>query len=562
MRTGRLLSSVSHGEILVQAALVGLLSGLLVILFRIGINLSLSSTVAFMQNYALHIRLLLFPLVGGLGGLIAGFLVYRFAPETSGSGIPYVKMALARMGNATRVRSVLIKFFAGIFGIGTGLSLGREGPSVQLGAGAGALIGRIFRLKGTLQDNLIAAGAGSAIGATFNAPIAGAIFVLEELVNRFSTNLLLPVLTATVCASSLSRGILGNNPAFTLPVLPNFSVSELPAALGLGILAGILGKLFAQTIFAFQKLYLSSHIKPFLRPALAGSIIGIIGCFLPLILGPGNIAADELFRGNIPIKAVFVIFLLKFIATPLCFGSGAAGGIFLPMLMLGAFLGWLCSYLFSFCGLDISPQLFAIMGMAAFLSAVGRTPITAVVMVFEMTGGYSQILPIMLCAALADFTSGLLGHKPIYTMLVMRGQKSGTALALSSMRVKDFAVKNNTVLRLSMSVSEALDIFRSSKVSTLPVSDYKNRLIGTVSRHELEDFLYQGNTGTELLDKVLNPDAEIISPNDDLYSAYYRLHSSGGGALAVVDKHMRIVGMLTRHELSEALLSWRSKHQK
>ncbi|OGH96551.1 MAG: hypothetical protein A2039_00560 [Candidatus Melainabacteria bacterium GWA2_34_9] len=151
---------------------------------------------------------MIFPLITGLGGLISGILVFKFAPETQGSGIPYVKLTLARIGKGTRIRSIFVKFFAGLAGIGTGLSLGREGPSIQLGAGAGALVAKMFKMRGTEQDELIAAEAGAAIGATFNAPIAGTIFVLEELVQGFSPSLLFPVLVATVTASTMARHFL------------------------------------------------------------------------------------------------------------------------------------------------------------------------------------------------------------------------------------------------------------------------------------------------------------------------------------------------------------------
>ena len=185
-------------KIILQAALVGLISGFLVILFRLCIEYMLGKITGLAAGMELSRRMMFLPGIAAAGGLVSGLLVCKFAPETKGSGIPYVKMALARMGNVTRIRSIFVKFFAGIAGIGAGLSLGREGPSVQLGAGAGALVSRIFRIKGTSQDKLIAAGAGSAIAATFNAPIAGAVFVIEELVNRFSAGLLLPVLMATV----------------------------------------------------------------------------------------------------------------------------------------------------------------------------------------------------------------------------------------------------------------------------------------------------------------------------------------------------------------------------
>ena len=191
-----------------------------------------------------------------LGGLISGYLVYKFAPEAKGSGIPYVKASLLHLGNLTRVRSIFVKFFGGIASIGTGMSLGREGPSVQLGAGSGALIGKLFKLSGTDKDKLISAGAGSAIAATFNAPIAGTIFVLEELMQKFNSSILFPVLVSTVVASSLARFLLGNNTSFLIPTLDERTSINIFVCLIVGIISGILGVIFSKLIHFNNGLFL------------------------------------------------------------------------------------------------------------------------------------------------------------------------------------------------------------------------------------------------------------------------------------------------------------------
>ena len=249
-KTGYFLQEIARSKIILQAVMVGLISGLLVVFFKVSINKLFEFIQNFISQFDLSHKLLIFPLITTLGGLISGVLVFKFAPETKGSGIPFVKMVMARMGNITRVRTIVVKFLAGVAGIGTGLSLGREGPSVQLGAGAGALVGKIFKMKGTDQGKLIAAGAGSAIGATFNAPIAGTIFVLEELVNKFSASLLFPVLVATVTASSVARHFLGNNPSFTIPYITHdLSFEGISVCIILGIVAGFLGVAFAKIIY-------------------------------------------------------------------------------------------------------------------------------------------------------------------------------------------------------------------------------------------------------------------------------------------------------------------------
>src|SRR5574344_577678 len=223
-KTITFFQDISRSEIIIQAILVGLISGILVVLFKVCITDLFNFIQRFLAPFSFTQKLLIFPTITTLGGLISGFLVFKIAPETKGSDIPYVKLTLARIGKGTRLSRIFVKFFAGVAGIGTGLSLGREGPSVQLGAGAGALVAKIFKKRGTNRHNLIAAGAGAAIGATFNAPIAGVIFVLEELSQNFSAKILFPVLISTVCASEIARFFCGVNPSFSIPNIQNSAV--------------------------------------------------------------------------------------------------------------------------------------------------------------------------------------------------------------------------------------------------------------------------------------------------------------------------------------------------
>ena len=397
-----------------QAVCVGILTGMVVLLFRLGIENLFKFVMTHFYSHPF-----IFLTITTLGGLISGLLVTKLATETGGSGIPYVKMSLKRHGKRIRVRTVFVKFFAGVIGIGTGLSLGREGPSVQLGAGVGSFIGKVFKLDGLSRDKLVASGAGAAIGATFNAPIAGTLFVLEELIHKFTPAMLFPTLVATVVASTVARHFLGSNPCFDIR-LGEISIEGwiLPVSLLLGLLSGVFGVLFSKTIFMFKNLYKKITVPDYAKPAIAGLLTGIIGLALPYILSSGNGTVEILLQNKLPIILVTTIFFAKFFITPLCFGSNAAGGIFLPMLMLGAFLGYITGFLTNILGTEISLAACSALGMAGFLSAVARTPLTAVVMVFEMTGSYECILPLMLTAAVADMTAAKLKHQPIYAELI------------------------------------------------------------------------------------------------------------------------------------------------
>ena len=554
-KTGYFLQEIARSKIILQAVMVGLISGLLVVFFKVSINKLFEFIQNFISQFDLSHKLLIFPLITTLGGLISGVLVFKFAPETKGSGIPFVKMVMARMGNITRVRTIVVKFLAGVAGIGTGLSLGREGPSVQLGAGAGALVGKIFKMKGTDQGKLIAAGAGSAIGATFNAPIAGTIFVLEELVNKFSASLLFPVLVATVTASSVARHFLGNNPSFTIPYITHaLSFEGISVCIILGIVAGFLGVAFAKIIYKnnefFEKM---DKIPNWLKPAIAGFGIGVIGIFIPYVLGSGNLSVDLLLQHKLALSVVVLVFAVKFFVTPFCFGSGAAGGIFLPMLMLGSFLGYIVASIFNMFGFHVDVVVMAMIGMGAFLASVARTPITAVVMVFEMTAGYTHILPIMLSAAIADLIAEKLNHRPIYASLIVNQVKSQEAKLLSSLLVKNYMKTDLVCFSSNMTISMVQEKIKNYSFKTYPVKNDKNKLLGLITKSDIEDAIFQGvDTNTEI-NKLMNPSPVTIEPSENLYIAYFRLHSNNAQCLVVVDKNNKIKGLITRQDINKAI---------
>lgn len=554
-KTGYFLQEIARSKIILQAVMVGLISGLLVVFFKVSISKLFEFIQNFISQFDLSHKLLIFPLITTLGGLISGVLVFKFAPETKGSGIPFVKMVMARMGNITRVRTIVIKFLAGVAGIGTGLSLGREGPSVQLGAGAGALVGKIFKMKGTDQGKLIAAGAGSAIGATFNAPIAGTIFVLEELVNKFSASLLFPVLVATVTASSVARHFLGNNPSFTIPYITHdLSFEGISVCIILGIVAGFLGVAFAKIIYKnnefFEKM---DKIPNWLKPAIAGFGIGVIGIFIPYVLGSGNLSVDLLLQHKLALSVVVLVFAVKFFVTPFCFGSGAAGGIFLPMLMLGSFLGYIVASIFNMFGFHVDIVVMAMIGMGAFLASVARTPITAVVMVFEMTAGYTHILPIMLSAAIADLIAEKLNHRPIYASLIVNQVKSQEAKLLSSLLVKNYMKTDLVCFSSNMTISMVQEKIKNYSFKTYPVKNDKNKLLGLITKSDIEDAIFQGvDTNTEI-NKLMNPSPVTIESSENLYIAYFRLHSNNAQCLVVVDKNNKIKGLITRQDINKAI---------
>ncbi|MDD5020733.1 MAG: chloride channel protein [Endomicrobiaceae bacterium] len=557
-KTKIFFQDISRSEIILQAVLVGLIVALFVILFNTAINKLFTLTQNFFSNFTVIQRIIIFPLFLSLAGLIAGLLVFKIAPETKGSGIPYVKLTLARLGKRTRIRSITVKFFAGIIGIGSGLSLGREGPSVQIGAGVGALIAKLFKLKGTIQHNLIASGAAAAIGATFNAPISATIFALEELTQKFSASTLFSVLVATVSAVSVSRYFLGESPSFLVPssdIAVHIAAGSFVVFIILGFLAGILGVLFAKMIFfnlkTYDKMY---NIPNWVKPAIAGFILGIIGLSLPYVLGGGNLAIDQLLQHKFTIGIIALIFIVKFIVTPLCFSSGAAGGIFLPMLMLGSFLGYATGIISNYFGMEVNLVTISIVGMGAFLAAVARTPITAVVMVFEMTGDYHNILPVMFSVAIADLVAEKLNHAPIYSTLILKQDApSKEKTILTKIQAFDTMDSKICTISLETKVKDAVESMRRCDYDILPVSDEKEKLAGIITRDDLEDYIVRGNTTEASIEIIMNPDPLFIKQEDDLYKALFLLHSNGIKSIIVINRNRQIQGILSRDQIIQKL---------
>ncbi len=488
-----------------------------------------------------------------MAGLIVGILVFKFAPETKGSGIPFVKLSLMRLGKRIRVRSIFIKFVAGVIGIGSGFSLGREGPSVQLGAGSGTLIAKLFKKKGTKQHNLITAGAASAIGATFNAPIAGTIFAIEELTRKFSVTTLFTVLISTVSAVTVSRYFVGENPSFFIPEiqkLPKTSLESISVFILLGIIVGVLGVLFAKTIFLNQKLFDKIKVPNYLKPAIVGLIIGIIGIFLPYVLGSGNIFISQLFEHKFTLSLIAIVFVVKFFVTPLCFSSGAAGGIFFPVLMLGSFLGYIIGSVSNLVGIEIDLITISIVGMGAFLASVARTPITAIVMVFELTGDYHHILSVMLSIAMADLVAQLCGHEPIYSTLILKqSQNTKEKETLCELKIVDAMDKNIVSTNLQTRISQVPILMKQTKYNILPILNNNDVVVGSISKEDIDDYIFNSNNFDIDIETIMNPEPVTINQKENLYKALFVLHTNEISNVIVVDDKNKLMGILCRKQI-------------
>jgi CIC family chloride channel protein len=351
---------------------------------------------------------------------IAGWLVRRFSPYASGSGIPHVEAVLNRELPQAPFLLIPVKFLGGLLAIGSGLALGREGPSVQLGATVSHLLGRVFRRN--VPDSLVlpAAGAGAGLATAFNAPIAGAVFVLEELVRRFDTRITVATFGASASAIAVSRTLLGDAPDFHVGALVDRGFATVPFHLALGVFAGFLGVAYNRTILG--ALFATERLRRWpmeLRAAAIGAIVGLVAWFAPDLVGGGDAITQRTLGANQTLLFTSFVFLLRFGLGPLSYAARAPGGLFAPMLVLGAQSGLLFGILCDRFLPALTPgaTALAVVGMAAFFAAVVRAPVTGIILVTEMTGSSTLLLPMLSACFTAMLVPTLLGDPPIYDSL-------------------------------------------------------------------------------------------------------------------------------------------------
>ena len=366
----------------------------------------------------------LFPvLLGAIGALLSAFLVRQFAPETAGGGVANIKEVLHYSCALAWARVLPVKFVAAGVALGSGLLLGRAGPVVQMGGAIGEAVSEKLKLSPGDRHTMVASGAGACLAAMFNVPLSGFTFVLEELQPEIQPMVLASVLTAAVTADITAGLIRGNSTAFVVPDYASLSFTFLPAAGFLGLAAGLLGVLFNRGLIIGLNFF--ARIKGrwlFTCVGGMGALVGLAGWYLPELIGGGHFLNQAALASSLTLKAIPLMLLVRFVLTVGCFGMGAAGGIFAPILVLGSLLGLAVGLAANgwFPAVVPQPGVFAVLGMAAMFTAVVRAPITGVLLMVEMTGNFNQILPLLVCCSLAYYLADRLGSIPAYDALVAR----------------------------------------------------------------------------------------------------------------------------------------------
>jgi CIC family chloride channel protein len=350
----------------------------------------------------------------------AAWMVRRLSPHASGSGIPHVEKVLNGELPPAPVSLVPVKFAGGVLAIGSGLALGREGPTVQMGASLSHLVGVAFRRNWADCRALLAAGAGAGLATAFNAPIAGAIFVLEELVRRFETRTTVAALGASATAIAVSRLLLGDVPDFEVDPMAFAGPQKTALFFVLGVVAGLMAVVYNRTLLG--TLTLANRLGRWpveVRAGLIGAAVGVLAWFLPHLVGGGQEVAQRTLAGSATLAVLPLVFLLRFALACVSYAARTPGGLFAPMLVLGAQLGLLFGLLcqLTFPEMGVQPVAFAVVGMAAFFTGVVRAPVTGIVLVIEMTASFTMFLPMLAACFTAMLVPTLLGDPPIYDSL-------------------------------------------------------------------------------------------------------------------------------------------------
>jgi CIC family chloride channel protein len=537
---------------LLLSLVIGALTGLIVVAFillteRIGMRLYPIGGAPW--------RRLALPVAGSLG---IGYLLYRYFPGARGSGVPQTKAALFANGGRISLSTVLGKFFCTSATLASGIPLGREGPSVQVGAGIGSLLGQWLGLSTEQIQNLIPVGAAAAIAAAFNTPLAAVVFSLEEVMGDLNAPIMGGVVLASATAWVVLRLLLGDHPLFTVPQYHLVSAAEFAIYAVLGIAGGIVSALFAKLLLNLRLRFRRLPQKTvWIQPVAGGLLVGAMGWFVPQVLGVGYSYVGDALNGRMALHLMLLLLALKLIAVTTSYASGNAGGIFGPSLFLGAMVGGIVGafahHLFPLH--TATAGAYALVGMGAVFAGVVRTPMTSVLMIFEMTQDYAVIVPLMIANLVSLFVASRLQHEPIYEALATQDgihlPSAKTRQRLDRRTAASILRPAGPSLAAETSVQQAFAELRATAFHTGLVTDH-GELIGIVTLEQLENTIAESAVNS----------AEDISPIGAVSSikalltgfAFPHIHADQGIDLALErmgENHLDLLPVVSRADVHQ-----------
>jgi chloride channel protein, CIC family len=477
-----------------------------------------------------------------VGSLSMGYLLFKYFPDARGSGVPQTKAALYARGGRITLGTVFGKFFCTSVTLASGIPLGREGPSVQVGAGLASVLGRALGLSPEKVKALVPVGAAAAVAAAFNTPLAAVLFALEEVVGDLHAPVLGSVVLASATSWAMLRLLLGNDPLFKVPQYQLVSPWEFGVYAVLGVLGGLVSVAFTKLLVGMRERFLRLPRKTvWFQPLAGGLLVGIMGWFVPQTLGVGYTYVGAALNGGMAVKLMVLLLVLKFFAVTTSYASGNAGGIFGPALFLGAMLGGVVGTVAHHLAPAhvAAPGVYALVGMGAAFAGIVRAPMTSVVMIFETTRDYAIIVPLMISNLVSLFISSRLQPEPIYEVLARQdgihlpGPESrsleGQRRVISAMRPA------TEVLSDDMTVEEAMEKVRASAFHSWPVID-DSGVVGVVSLSALQKAWGDGGAGRTLKEFVDAREFPHLHADHPLSVALERMGTTHLDVLPVVSR--------------------------
>ena len=503
-------------------------------------------------------------LVPTLGGVLAGaILLYGQRLTRAQSSTDYMEAIAIGNGNVP-VRASLVKSAAALFSIGSGGSIGREGPMVQLAAVMASTIGRWRKFSPPQLRLLVACGAAAGIASAYNAPIGGSFFVAEIILGTIAMESLGPLVVSAVAATLTVQVLTAAHVLYRVPAFQPVSLFELPAYILLGFLMGVLAPIFLILLKWSENFFLSLKLPLVLRLGLGGLVVGALAINVPAVCGNGYSVIVSMLSGNALWASIVGVFACKWLATMASFGSGAPGGVFTPSLFMGASAGLLFgTAIHEFIpGAAVDPRAFAVVGMGAFLSAASHAPVMAVIMLFEMTLSYDIILPLLLCSVIAYYTSKSLEGASLYSEVLKRKAASAPDPTLGEGRVADMMRPNPPSIAPSAHFADIARMFLNVRVNNLYVVDDTGRFLGVVALHDIKPYLGEPDLAELVIARdILREDFPRVAPEQPLTDALAGFMGIVAERLPVVDRDGLLRGSLAKSDLLLSLVEKRKKPQ-
>ncbi len=535
--------------------LIGILAGLAAVLFTIAIK---GATHLLFGISPSHLRFILVPTVVSL---LTGFLLAKYFPDARGSGVPQTEAAFHLQQGFIATRVPFGKFLTGVLCIGSGHSMGREGPSVQIGAGIASWIGRWFQLSPARAKSLVPVGAAAALAAAFNTPVAAVLFALEEIIGDMNASLIGSTVVASVTSVIVERSILGNQPIFHVPEYHLVHPAELLAYVVLGIAGGIVSLAFCEGLLRLRAFFrrLPAYTRIY-QPAIGGLMIGVLLVFFPQVLGVGYKYVDQALNGGLLLKTMLLLCLAKLVATIISYASGNAGGIFAPSLYLGAMAGGTVGVLVHrFAPFPTSdPGAYALVGMGTLFAGIIRAPMTSVFMIFELTQDYQILVPLMIANMLSFMISKHYQPKPVYHALLEQDDihlpGPASRVPVDAWRARDIMRLDDDVLFVppESTIESARNIAVAKAAQCLLVGN-REKLHGLVTSNDVEQAIQSGKDADPVT-SILVHDWKHVHPDHPIELALQRLKKNPG-LLPVLSRSQvqRVEGVITQETLTEFL---------